>query len=128
VGTHLTDIVFMQSLIVKLRTSLLLLACFILPALALKADEKTEPPVPVRTVAPDVPSSFSRSGSVGLVTANFVVDEKGNVQDPTVVKSSHAELEQPALAAIKKWRFKPAKKDGVAVAVHVTIPIKFDNQ
>lgn len=118
----------MQSLILKLRTSLLLLACFILPALSLKADEKTEPPVPVRTVAPDVPASFSRSGSVGLVTVNFVVDEKGNVQDPTIVKSSHAELEQPALTAIKKWRFKPAKKDGVAVAVHVTIPIKFDNQ
>lgn len=118
----------MQSLILKLRTSLLLLACFILPALSLKADEKTEPPVPVRTVAPDVPSSFSRSGSVGLVTVNFMVDEKGNVQEPKVVKSSHAELEEPALAAIKKWRFKPAKRDGVAVAVHVTIPIKFENQ
>jgi protein TonB len=125
---HWTDIVSMQPLISKLRTSLLLAACFLLPALTVKADEKTEPPVPVRTVAPDVPSSFSRSGSVGLVTVNFLVDEKGNVQEPTIVKSSHAELEQPALTAIKKWRFKPAKKDGAAVAVHVTIPIKFDNQ
>ena len=118
----------MQPLLSQLRTSLLLLACFVLPVLSLKADDKTEPPVPVRTVAPEVPSSFSRSGSVGLVTVKFVVDEKGNVQDPTVVKSSHAELEEPALAAIRKWRFKPATKDGTAVSVHVTIPIKFDNQ
>ena len=117
----------MQSLMSQLRTSIILLACFVLPASLLRADEKTEPPVPVRTVAPDVPSSFSRSGSVGLVTVKFLVDEKGNVQEPTIVKSSHAELEQPALEAIKKWRFKPAKKDGVAVAVHVTIPIKFDS-
>ena len=118
----------MQPLISKLRNSVLLLACIVMPALSLRADEKTEPPVPVRTVAPEVPSSFSRSGSVGLVTVNFIVDEKGNVQDATIVKSSHAVLEEPALTAIKKWRFKPAKKDGVVVAVHVTIPIKFDNQ
>ena len=118
----------MQPLSLQLRASILLLACFLLPASALRADEKTEPPVPVRTVAPDVPSSFSRSGNVGLVTITFTVDEKGNVQDPSVVKSTHAELEEPALTAIKKWRFKPAKKDGAAVSVHVTIPIKFDNQ
>ncbi len=118
----------MQSLILKLRTLVLLIGCFVLPALTVKADEKTEPPVPVRTVQPDVPSSFSRTGAVGLVTVNFIVDEKGNVQEPKVVKSTHQELEEPALAAVKKWRFKPAKKDGVAVAVHVTIPIKFDNE
>ena len=117
----------MQSLMSQLRTSIILLACIVLPASLLRADEKAEPPVPIRTVAPDVPSSFSRSGSVGLVTVKFLVDEKGNVQEPTIVKSSHAELVQPALEAIKKWRFKPAKKDGVAVAVHVTIPIKFDS-
>ena len=118
----------MQPLTSKLRNLLVLLSCSLLPVLSLTADEKTEPPVPVRTVAPDVPSSFSRSGSVGLVTINFLVDDKGNVQDPTIVKSSHPELEAPALTAIKKWRFKPAKKDGAAVAVHVTIPIKFDSQ
>jgi len=118
----------MQPLSTQLRALFLLITCFCFSALAARADEKTEPPVPVRTVAPEVPSSFSRSGSVGLVTVNFLVDEKGNVQDPTIVKSSHPELEEPALTAIKKWRFKPAKKDGNVVAVKVTIPIKFDNQ
>jgi periplasmic protein TonB len=118
----------MQPLIPQLRTITLSLVCFLLPALSLKADEKTEPPVPIRTVAPDVPASFTRDGSAGLVTINFLVDDKGNVQEPTVVKSTHSILEEPALKAIKKWRFKPAKKDGEAVAVHVTIPMKFDSQ
>ena len=31
----------------------------------------------------------------------------------------------PALTAIKKWRFKPAMRDGTAVATHASIPIKF---
>ena len=116
----------MQPLIPQLRRTLLLLACFVLPAFSLKADEKTEPPVPVRMPPPEVPGKFASSGSVGLVTVTFTVDDKGNVVEPSVVKSSHAELKQPALAAVKKWRFKPAKKDGVAVSIKVTIPIKFE--
>ncbi len=104
----------------------LIFAAFVaLWALPLRADEKSEPPVPVRTVAPDVPSEFARSNSTGLVTVNFLVDDKGNVQEAKVIKSTHTELEAPALVAIKKWRFKPATKGGTAVAVHVTIPIKF---
>ena len=106
---------------------LLLILCVLFPALALKAQEKTEPPVPVRMVPPEVPASFSRSTTAGLVTINFLVDDKGNVQEPKVIKSTHPELEEPALKAIVKWRFKPAKKDGVAVSVRVTIPIKFEN-
>ena len=96
-----------------------------LPLVALLADEKAEPPVPVRTVAPDVPPSFTRAGVPGLVTVSFTVDDKGNVTDEKVIKSSHTELEEPALKAIRKWRFKPAQKGGVPVAMHVSIPLKF---
>jgi periplasmic protein TonB len=116
----------MQSLIPKLCRVILLPVFLAFSATSLVADEKTEPPVPVRTVSPDVPSAFSRAGTIGLVTINFLVDDKGNVQEPRILKSSHSELEEPALIAIRKWRFKPAKRDGNAVAVHVTIPIKFE--
>lgn len=105
---------------------LLLIAVLLLPAVSLRAEEKPEPPVPVRTVPPEVPSSFLRGGEAGLVTLTFLVDDKGNVQTPSVVKSTHRELEEPAIKAVKKWRFKPGRKDGNAVAVHVTIPLKFE--
>ena len=110
----------------KLRAPLLLVVFLAWPVTSLLADEKSEPPVPVRTVPPDVPTSFIRGGVAGLVTMNFLVDDKGNVQEPTVVKSTHHELEEPALKAIRKWRFKPARKDGNPVAVRVTIPMRFD--
>ena len=118
----------MQSNAINLRTSIVLAAFLAITAVSLAADDKTEPPVPVRTVAPDVPESFARTGNPGLVTVSFTVDDKGNVQDPTIVKSSHSELEEPALIAIRKWRFKPARKDGNPVAMHVAIPIKFSVQ
>lgn len=115
----------MQSFAFTLRTAIALVVFLVLPVTSLLADEKAEPPVPVRTVAPDIPPSFAHAGTSGLVTVSFTVDEKGNVQDAAIVKSSHPELEEPALKAIRKWRFKPARKDGNPVAMHVAIPIKF---
>jgi periplasmic protein TonB len=109
-----------------IRRSCLLVVLLAWPFVALSADEKNEPPVPIRTVAPQMPSSFIRSGSTsGLVTLSFLVDEKGVVQEAVVQKSSHPDLEEPALKAVKQWRFKPARKDGSPVSIRVSIPIKF---
>src|SRR5207253_4688918 len=87
--------------------------------------EGLEPPVPVRTVAPKFPEEMRRNGSAGLVTVSCLIDEKGNVTEPKVVKASNEAFSEPALEALKKWKFKPAKKDGEAVAIRVNIPVQF---
>lgn len=97
-----------------------------LSAVSLRADGKTEPPVPVRTASPEIPMELSRTGGSGLVTVNFLVDEQGSVQDAKVEKTTSAMLDAPALRAVKKWKFKPAKRDGTPVAIRVSIPIKFE--
>jgi protein TonB len=101
----------------------LFLSCGLLtPAFA---QTKTEPPVPVRTVAPDYPDELRREGVSGLVMVKCSIDEQGNVTGAEVEKSSNAAFEKPAMAAVKKWKFKPAKQDGSPVAIKVSIPIKF---
>ncbi|HVU33324.1 MAG TPA: energy transducer TonB [Opitutaceae bacterium] len=89
------------------------------------AQSKLEPPVPVRTVAPDYPEDLKREGVAGLVVVQCTIDAQGNVDQPQVQKSSNKEFEQPAIDAIKRWKFKPAKLDGNPVARKVSIPIKF---
>ncbi len=84
-----------------------------------------EPPVPVRTVPPVFPDEMRRAGNAGLVTVSCLIDEKGNVTEPKVVKASNDAFSQPALEALKKWKFKPAKKDGTVVAIRVNIPVQF---
>ena len=84
-----------------------------------------EPPVPVRTVAPDYPDELRREGVSGIVTVKCTIDEKGNVVEPEVEKSTNGAFDKNAIAALKKWKFKPAKQDGAPVAVKVSIPIKF---
>lgn len=103
-------------------TSLLFALALTVPAIA---QTKTEPPVPVRTIAPDYPSELRREGVSGLVMVKCSIDVQGNVAEVEVEKSSNAAFEKPAIAAVKKWKFKPAKQDGNPVAIKVSIPIKF---
>lgn len=83
-------------------------------------------PVPVKTPPPEYPDSMKRQGVSGVVAVSIVIDEKGAVMSTTVAKSSQSEFEAPALDAVKKWKFKPAQKDGVPVKMKVTIPIRFN--
>jgi protein TonB len=86
----------------------------------------TEPPVPVRMVPPEYPYELKRNGITGVVTLVFEVDEKGNVVDPKVQKSTNPGFEQPALEAIVKWKFKPGQKDGVPVKMKIGVPLQFN--
>jgi protein TonB len=84
-----------------------------------------EPPMPTKTVPPNYPSELKREGVSGMVTMAITVDEKGAVLNPVVKKSTRPEFEQPAIEAVMKWKFEPAKKDGKPVAVQVVVPVKF---
>lgn len=85
-----------------------------------------EPPVPVRTVPPKFPQEMRRDGVSGLVTVRCTIDEKGNVTDPQVERTTHEAFVPPALEALRKWKFKPATKQGTPVALKVSIPIQFN--
>jgi protein TonB len=41
------------------------------------------------------------------------------------VTSGHPALDRAALAAVRKWRFQPARRAGVPVAASVQVPVRF---
>lgn len=61
----------------------------------------------------------------GNVVLQASLDTKGNVKGITVKSSTHSELEAAASAALEKWSFKPAVKDGESVASKIIIPFNF---
>jgi len=83
-------------------------------------------PVARVQVAPTYPASLRRKEITGTVNISFVVDERGDVQSARVVSSDHNGLEEPALAAVRKWKFQPGRKAGRAVPVRLEIPIAFN--
>ena len=108
----------------RIPACVLAFAAFALPATAL-ADSRVEPPVPVRTVAPNFPNDLHDKGISGVVVVNVLIDQQGNPQDLKVARSSNSEFEEPAMEALRKWKFKPAERDGSAVSIRVVIPIRF---
>ena len=84
-----------------------------------------EPPIATYKARPVYPESMRRPGISGEATVDFIVDPRGNVRNATAVHSSQREFEEPAAAAVGKWKFRPGRKDGHAVYVHMQVPIVF---
>lgn len=74
---------------------------------------------------PQITPAIRRQGK-GTVWLAFLVDENGNVQRPRVVSSPHPAYVDPALKAIRKWKFEPARSNGKPVASPMKIPITFN--
>jgi protein TonB len=108
----------------KQKSLIVLLAALAFGSLSARAEE-VEAPVPVRMVPPKYPVEMRKEGTSGVVTITCIIDEKGNVTEPTVEKATNDAFRQPALDALRKWKFKPAKKGGTPVALKVSIPIQF---
>jgi TonB family protein len=75
---------------------------------------------------PVYPQEARAKGYQGKVLLRVEVLPDGRVGQIAVKKTSGYEaLDRSALAAVKQWRFIPARKGEVAVPVWVIIPIKF---
>lgn len=80
---------------------------------------------PVSQTAPIYSSDLRASCVEGQVVVSFTITAKGDVINPAVVSSTDRRLEAPALEAVRKWKFEPASKDGVAVRVRALQPLAF---
>jgi TonB family protein len=80
--------------------------------------ESTQSYFPIYKKNPIYPKSALRQGKEGYVVVEFTVDEKGFVRDPHVIAIEGGQVfEQPALDAVKTFRYAPRFIDGQPVAV-----------
>jgi periplasmic protein TonB len=82
-------------------------------------------PVPTVQSKPQYPFEMRRAGISGTVTVDFIVGIDGVVKNAYAVSSTQREFEQSAVAAVAKWRFRPGRRQGHAVNVHMQVPIVF---
>ena len=76
--------------------------------------------------APHYPRSMRSRGLGGIVIVEVLVGAKGTQTELEIAKSSGLPaLDQSALSAVRKWRFKPHAVNGVNVASRVHIPVRF---
>ena len=78
----------------------------------------------------DVEAEFSdearRAKYQGVCLISVIVDAQGNPQNPRVVRALGMGLDEKALEAVRKYKFKPAMKDGkMPVPVMITVEVDF---
>ncbi|MFY0532622.1 TonB family protein [Nannocystis pusilla] len=82
------------------------------------------PPSPRTRVDAVYPLAEARSDVVAVELA-VTVEADGRVGAVEVLKSGGAAFDDAAVAAVKQWRFDPARRDDVAVAVKIRVPFNF---
>lgn len=83
-------------------------------------------PRPIHQVEPDYPFEKKILNQSGVVVLEFTIDTIGAVRAPRVVSSTHVAFESPALVAVLDWRFEPARRGGVPVAVRAIQEFHFN--
>ncbi len=85
-----------------------------------------EPPNFQGNQPPAYPADAIVRGLEGTVVLRLTIDASGRVADVEVVDSSgHAELDEAAVEAVRKWRGQPAQRNGRPVASRQLLPIRF---
>jgi protein TonB len=77
-------------------------------------------------VDPEYSEEARRARYQGTVVLEAVVRKDGNVDLVHLVRSLGFGLDQNAIEALKKWRFRPGTKNGTPVDVTINIEVRFN--
>ena len=85
-----------------------------------------DPPQTLSRIRPVYPEIAQEAGIEGTVVVQVFVDKKGRVKDTVILKGiPNTGLDEAAISAIRKTRFRPAKQRERPVGVWISIPVNF---
>ena len=84
-----------------------------------------EPPYPLMTPEAQFTDEARNRRISGVCLIKLTIDEHGLTQNPTIVHTIGHGLDEEAIKAVQKYRFRPALKKGKPVAVAMTIEVNF---
>jgi protein TonB len=83
-----------------------------------------DPPRKIKDVKPLYPPGALAGRQRGTVVIEATIGADGRVQEATVIHSVPA-LDHAAVAAVRQWEFLPARMNGAAIAVIITVLVQF---
>jgi TonB family protein len=95
------------------------------PSAILKIGPGVTPPRALDQPDPEYSKEARHAGLTGTCILTMVVERQGLPSDITVEKALGMGLDEEAIKAVRQWRFSPAMKNGVPVAVLVNVQVEF---
>lgn len=92
---------------------------------AVSLPEDADPPMALAgNAAPSYPDTARDEGKTGVVTLKIIVDTEGKVIDAQLMRGEEP-FASTAIAAVKKWRYRPATYQGQPITVYHVVKIPF---
>jgi protein TonB len=93
---------------------------------ALPVAQVANPPLLLSRVTPDYPRQARRQGVEGLVLLEAILDLEGRIEEEIKVLQSIPLLDDAAMQALRRWRFRPARDHtNQPVRVILEVPVRF---
>jgi protein TonB len=80
---------------------------------------------PIYTPDPEYPADEQNAGHPGKILIQAIVNADGSVGQVSVKRGINPMLDRGALEAVRKWKFVPARLNGVAIALPVNLEVQF---
>ncbi len=93
-----------------------------------RLDKSITAPVVTERVEPEYPEGYRRARISGIVILELAISETGAPENFAVLKSLGPAIDVAAIDAVKKWKFKPAMRDGKPIPVLFNLTINFKLQ
>ncbi|HEU4520602.1 MAG TPA: energy transducer TonB [Thermoanaerobaculia bacterium] len=84
-----------------------------------------KPPVSITRVEPTYTEIARKARIEGIVIIEAIIDRNGNVTDARVLKPLPMGLDQAALEAVRRWKFRPGTLNGQPVPVIYNLTVNF---
>jgi len=82
-------------------------------------------PVALNNVEAEFSDEARRAKYQGVCIISLIVDAQGNPQNPRVVRALGMGLDEKALEAVRKYKFRPAMKGDTPVPVMISVEVNF---
>jgi len=83
----------------------------------------TQPPRATFQVRPTFPHEMRLSAMRGEVVVDFSVDIEGRVRNAYAIRSLNPSLDDPAISAVRRWRFEPGRSGDRPINVNMQVPV-----
>jgi TonB family protein len=84
-----------------------------------------EAPAKMKDAVPEYPDALVRARIAGSVKLECRIDIDGVPRDCRVTKKAHEALNESALKAVQKWRYRPLKVGGTPRSALMEISVRF---
>jgi TonB family protein len=95
------------------------------PGLSVRRGEGVTPPQLLHKVEPEFSEEARKAKHQGMVVLSIIVDASGTVRNIRVLQGLGMGLDEKAVDAVSRWRFRAGLFDGKPVATEATVQVRF---